>query len=163
MMRTLKLLGRQALAIACSAVLMSACDKSATGIDAGPVQLTLSAPAQVRAGDSIPLSFTVRNVSGATATFAVYAPGFGAFNPVVRDGSGAIVWEFPTGLITGTSGRIELAAGDSATWVLPWSGRMDDGAVLATGTYTIEAYLWSPSRDTLATAPVQKLIVTPRM
>jgi hypothetical protein len=125
----------------------------AAALAADSVTLDLSVPAQVRAGEPVPL--TIRATNRGTEPTTLYLRGRPvAFDLIVTDARGKLVWRRLQSATTSMVLQIrELKPGESFALDDVWQQRSNSGAPVAPGEYRVKGQLLTDA-EPLETAPV---------
>jgi hypothetical protein len=112
---------------------------------ADSMTVELSVPNHVRAGAPVPL--TIRATNHGTAPATLYLRGRPiAFDVIVTDARGKIVWRRLEGAITSMVLQVrQLAPDESLTLEDIWSQRTNAGALVGPGEYHLKAQLLTDS------------------
>jgi hypothetical protein len=117
------------------------------------MRLQILVPARVRAGEPVPLSFTVTNESNTPLTLHLTGRPE-AFHVVVRRTGGEVVWRRPEGATIAMILRVEtLAPGGSPRFEDVWSQRTNTGIPARAGDYTVTGELPTAKPGQLQTSP----------
>ena len=118
---------------------------------APPLRLTLTAPDSVRAGEAVPLAIRVTN-TGDRPVEAYFVGRDIAFDLVVRDSSGTVVWRRLAGRAVQSILQVRtLAAGESIELRDTWRQRDDGGKTVAPGLYTVQGVVPGQEREPFKT------------
>lgn len=124
-----------------------------------PLQFTITAPREVRAG--APVTFTLRLTNTGTTPAQAYFLGREiTFDVVVADSTGAVVWRRLEGaVIPGILQVRTLAPGETLEFRTEWRQRTDTGRRVAAGEYDVWGLLPSDAREPRKTPSVNLRIV----
>jgi hypothetical protein len=122
------------------------------------VRLHLDVPGQVRVSDRIPIAVRVENVTD--RTLDLYLTGRPlAWDVIVTDATGAVVWRRLEGEIIATALRIEtLAPGAALELDDAWDQRTKDGAAVAAGTYSVRAEILTETQPLVTPARELRIV-----
>jgi hypothetical protein len=122
------------------------------------LRLRVEAPDSVPVGRDVATRFIVDNVSGRALNLYLLGRTI-AFDVIVRDPDGDVVWRRMDGEVVPQILRVEmLPAGGSLVLEATWDQRSNDGDPVATGTYSVEAELFTDG-EPLRSPPVNVRIV----
>jgi len=114
---------------------------SAAVTESDTLRLETSAPAEVRAGDPIPITLRVHNVSGRALTLHLAGRNL-VFDILVHAANGREVWQRLRDQAIPAILRIEQMQPDSVLEMSEhWDQRTNDGEAVPPGEYTIEGSL----------------------
>ena len=124
------------------------------------IRLWLEAPDEVRAGDPVPITLHVENISD--GPLDLYLTGRPiAFDLVVTGPDGAVVWRRLEGEVVSAILRLEtLDPGETLVLEDRWDQRSDAGEPVAPGLYRVHGEL--PAEDGPLVSPTATLRIIPR-
>ncbi len=110
------------------------------------LQLVLTATSVTAASQGMTFTLQVTNASDAPATIDL-GTGNGAFSPIVTDGGGVTVWNYPgfVGFTDLPDEGLILPAGGTASFAVTWDLRDNAGQRVAPGTYYVTGRLMGAS------------------
>lgn len=118
---------------------------------APPLRLTLTAPDSVRAGEAVPLAIRVTN-TGDRPVEAYFVGRDIAFDFVVRDSGGAVVWQRLADRAVQSILQVRtLKAGETVELRDVWRQRDDGGKAVAPGTYAVQGVVPGQEQEPLKT------------
>jgi hypothetical protein len=119
------------------------------------LRLHLDVPGEVTRGDAVPITVRAENITD--RTIDLYLAGRPiAWDVIVTDAAGAVVWRRLEGEIIAAALRIEtLAPGEALELSGEWDQRFNDGRDVPPGTYVVRAEVLTET-DPLAT-PTREL------
>ena len=118
------------------------------------LRVTLDLPTEVPVGTPVPITLRVENATDRTLTLYLTGRDI-AFDLVVEDASGTVVWRRLHEQVVAAILRVEiLEAGDALVLEDTWDQRSNDGEAVGPGTYLVRGEVLTET-DPLASARIE--------
>jgi intracellular proteinase inhibitor BsuPI len=109
----------------------------------GDISLSLVGPAETPRGAVVPFAVRLQNITSRTIRLGVGGT-TPAFDVIVQDASGGIVWNFMHGKAVAMIVKyLTLAPGEVVELRGVWSQQTNDGDTVLSGVYTVYAAMWT--------------------
>lgn len=133
-----------------TALIVAACGSGNLITSPSDLKVRMEADSAAVIGRTLRLTLLMRNTGSQPASLALRISDGLAFDPIVRDAAGRLVWERLAGQLTaGTAVTIVVAPDSERTYEAFWDLRDQAGNLVPPGTYTIDGRVLLDNGDIL--------------